>query len=142
VSAGPHRRYTTREKVTTVMAAEMTSLTAAAEAAHIPKSTVQSWLDNPKIAQLRTTTREQLADEARVLQQLAAQAIRARLPEFEPRDLTILYGVVADKAQLLSGAATTRTEHRDLTEKLSDHEKDALADAIDAFLKDTVHVDG
>ena len=76
-----------------------------------------------------------------MLQQLAAEAIRARLPEFEPRDLTILYGVVADKAQLLSGEPTQRTEHRDMTAALTDHEKDALADAIDAFLKDADHVD-
>ena len=139
--ARPQRNYTKREKVTTVMAAEMTSLSAAAKSSGIPKSTVKSWLDNPKLAQLRTTTREQLADEARVLQQLAAEAIRARLPEFEPRDLTILYGVVADKAQLLSGEPTQRTEHRDMTAALTDHEKDALADAIDAFLKDADHVD-
>ena len=137
----PQRRYTKREKVTTVMAAEMTSLSAAAKSSGIPKSTVKNWLDNPKLAQLRTTTREQLADEARVLQQLAAEAIRARLPEFEPRDLTILYGVVADKAQLLSGEPTQRTEHRDLTEILPDHEKEALADAIDAWIKERPSVD-
>ena len=137
----PQRRYTKREKVTTVMAAEMTSLSAAAKSSGIPKSTVKYWLDSPKLAQFRTTTREQLADEAKVLQQLAAEAIRQRLPEFEPRDLTILYGVVADKAQLLSGAPTQRTEHRDLTANLSDHEKDALTDAIDAFLKDADRVD-
>ena len=137
----PHRRYTKREKITAVMAAEMVSTRTAAEKAGIPEATLRYWMHDPKIAQLRATTREELADEARVLQQLAAAQIRARISEFEPRDLTILYGVVADKAQLLSGAATQRTEHRDLTANLSDHEKDALADAIDAFLKDAEHVD-
>jgi hypothetical protein len=124
VTARPQRRYTKREKVTTVIAAEMTSLSAAAASTGIPKSTVKGWLDDPKLAQLRTTTREQLADEARVIQQLAAEAIRVRLPEFEPRDLTILYGVMTDKGQLLSGAATERVET--LTSGMDDHEKAQL----------------
>ena len=46
-----------------------------------------------------------------------------------------------DKAQLLTGAATERTEHRELTDALDDHEKEALADAIDALLKERRHVD-
>ena len=98
----PQRRYTKREKVTTVMAAEMTSLSAAAKSSGIPKSTVKNWLDNPKLAQLRTTTREQLADEARVLQQLAAEAIRARLPAFPPDGLLV--------PQLDAGAADAGPE--------------------------------
>ena len=69
-----------------------------------------------------------MADEARVIQQLAAAEITRRLPEFDPRDLTILYGVMVDKAQLLSGQATERVET--LTSVLDDHEKAQLHDVL------------
>ena len=69
-----------------------------------------------------------------------AEKIRSRIDEFEPRDLSVLWGILTDKAQLLSGAATSRTETRALTDSLADHEKEALADAIDEWLHREVEV--
>lgn len=133
----PHLRYTKRQKITAVIAAEMSSAAAAAEETGIPRRTIGYWMEDPEIASLRQKTREDLAEEAKVLQQIAAAEIRKRIGEFEGRDLVLLYGVVTDKAQLLSGQATTRAETRELSSRLTDHEKDALADAIDAFLRES-----
>jgi hypothetical protein len=56
--------------------------------------------------------------------------------EVEARDLIVALGVSTDKAQLLSGAATSRTENRTLTDGLNDHEKQQLRDALDRLLAD------
>jgi hypothetical protein len=92
---------------------------------------------------LRHKTRVEMAEDATRLAHLAYAALSRKIMagEIEGRDLVMAYGVATDKSQLLSGAATERTEHRDLTANLSDHEKDALTDAIDAFLKDADRVD-
>jgi hypothetical protein len=129
-----YRRYTKRQKATAVIAAEMVNIAAAAEQAGIPESTIRRRMDDPDLADLRSKTREDLAEQAHLLVQLAAEAIQRRLPEFEPRDLTILYGVMMDKKLLLTGQATARTETRILTAALDDHEKQALRDAIDRIL--------
>ena len=129
------RRYTKRQKVTAVIAAEMSSTLAAAESAGIPRKTLAYWMDDPEFAALRQKTREELGEESKALAHKALGEIQRRLPEFEPRDLTVLYGVLTDKAQLLAGQATGRTEHRDLTGNLPDHEAEALAEAIEEWLK-------
>jgi hypothetical protein len=129
------RRYTKRTRVTTVMAAEMTSIPAAAESSGIPENTIRYWMDTPEMVELRAKTREDLADESKALAHKALGEIQRRLGEFEPRDLTVLYGVLTDKSQLLSGHATGRTEHRDLTGGLEDHEKEALRALLDDVLK-------
>ena len=128
----PKRTYTKRQKVTAVIAAEMSSVTAAAEATGIPKRTVGYWFDSPDFATIRTKTREDLADESRGLAHRVLQEIDKKLPEFEPRDLAILYGILTDKAQLLSGGATSRLEHRELLNDMDDHEREAMT----AWLRD------
>ena len=62
-------------------------------------------------------------------------AIQQRLGEFEPRDLVILYGVMTDKSELLTGNATGRTEVVSITEGFDDHERQTLHDAIAAELE-------
>ena len=122
------RRYTQRSKVTTIIAAELTSVAAAAAAAGIHENTVRYWMDSPEFVELRAKTREDMAAESSALAHKVLGSIQARLAEFEPRDLTILYGVLVDKGQLLSGQATSR--HETITEGWDDHEKVALRDAI------------
>jgi hypothetical protein len=143
MSAGPHRRYTHRQKATAVIAAEMASLAAASEKSGIPRTTLQHWMADPALGELRRKTREELAEDAMRLAHLAYTALAHKIMdgEVEGRDLVTAYGVAIDKGQLLSGAATQRTEHRDLTEILPDHEKEALADAIDAWIKERDLVD-
>ncbi len=133
-----HRRYSRRTKTGVVIAAVATSVAAAAESAGIPESTVHYWFDSPEFAEVRTKTREDLAAESMGMAHKVLSEITRRLPEFEPRDLSVLYGILTDKGQLLAGHATARTETRDLTDSLDDHERQNLRDAIDAFLKEAV----
>lgn len=129
------RRYTRREKATAVLAADMLNVRAAAEQAGIPESTLRRWVDDPELADLRAKTREDLAAEAQVMAQLALAQIRRRLPEYEPRDLNVLYGIMVDKSQLLTGQATTRAETRALTDGMDDHERAALRAVLDGVLE-------
>ena len=125
------RRYTKAEKATAIIAAEVSSIPAAAAAVGVPESTLRYWMDNPKFAELRAKTREDAAEGFRVLMHAAQARLFDLVATMEPRDLTILLGVSADKSQLLSGEATSRSESRALTEGLSDHEREQLAAAID-----------
>lgn len=122
------RRYTKRQKVTAVLAAELTNAAAAAEGQGIPQSTLRRWMDDPAMADLRAKTREDLASEAHVMAQLALAQIKTKLSDYEPRDLNVLYGIMVDKAQLLAGQATERVET--LTSALNDHEKAQLHDVL------------
>lgn len=132
---GKRRRYTKRQKVTAVIAAEMTSTRAAADSMGVNESTIRYWMDDPSFAQYRAKTREDLAEGALGLANETLSVIRAKLATFEPRDLTVLLGVLTDKAQLLTGHATARTETRDITDTMTPEAVDALADEIDAWLQ-------
>jgi len=124
-----HPTYSKRQKVTAVIAAEMTSARTAAKATGIPHQTITRWQDDPDLRHIVSKTRDQLADDMKAVAALAVEYIvrDLRAGRFEPRDLTILLGVATDKAQLLAGMATSRTESRDLTGTIDDAE---LAAAI------------
>lgn len=124
------RRYTKAEKVTAVIAAEMSSLAAASDATGIPQSTLAYWMDDPRFAELRAKTREEAAEGFRVLMHAAQARLFDLIPRMEPRDLTILLGVAADKSQLLSGGVTSRTESRAITDDLDDDERERLREWI------------
>lgn len=130
-----HRRYTKRQKAVAVTAALASSVTAAAEQLDIPGSTLEYWMDHPEFAKLREKTREQMAEGSMLLAKLAQDAIakKVKAGEVEPRDLAVIYGIAIDKGQLLSGAATSRTETKTLTDGLDDHEKQQLRDLLDAW---------
>jgi len=116
------RRYTKRQKLATVMAAEMTSLTETAETTGIPKSTIKYWLDDPDFAQFRTKTREDLADDVKIVSHLAWNAVAQALRNgtMEPRDAIFAAEKATSLQILMSGGATSRTELRDLSGTLSD----------------------
>ena len=129
------RRYTKRTKLATVMAAEMSGLTATAEATGIPKSTVKYWMDDPAFAQVRTKTRDDLADEIKVVAHLAwrriAEALRSG--EMEPRDATFAAEKATSLQLLLTGGATARTETRDISGTLSDADLTAAIAAAESL---------
>jgi hypothetical protein len=133
------RRYSKATKVRTVIAAEMTSVAAAAEQAGIPETTVAYWFDAPEFVDIRRKTREDLAEESMGMAHKVLGEIKRRLDEFEPRDLSVLYGILTDKGQLLSGGATTRSETKDLTALVTDHEREALRIVLDDVLRESVH---
>lgn len=125
-SGTKRRRYTRRQKVTAVIAAEMTSASEAAEQADVPRTTLLYWMEDPEFVALRQKTREDLADESKALAHKVLGVIKSKIDQFEPRDLTILYGVLTDKSQLLSGQATERTEHRELLTGMDDGEVEGV----------------
>jgi hypothetical protein len=116
----PNRRYTKRQKITAVVAAELTSGLAASQSTGISETNIRRWRDDPELAKYVDKTRDELADGTHMLAHRALEQIMLKLPDFEPRDLVTLFGVMVDKAQLLSGAATSRTENRDITGSLTD----------------------
>lgn len=123
------RRYTKRQKLATVMAVEMTSLTETAETTGIPKSTIAYWMDDPELAQVRAKTREDLAEEIGVVAHLAwtnvANALRSG--EMEPRDAIFAAEKATSLQILMTGGATARTETRDITGSLDDADvRDAI----------------
>ena len=136
VGGTKRRRYTRKQKVTAVIAAEMTSQIEAAEKLGIPRKTLAYWAEDPDFAVYRQKAREELGPEAIALAHNVLGEIKRRLPEFEPRDLSTLFGVLTDKAQLVTGHATARNETRDITDTLSPDAMDALSDEIDAWLRE------
>jgi hypothetical protein len=133
-----HRRYTKRQKLSAVMAADMVGVVAASEQAGVPESTIRYWADRPEFAEYRAKAREDLEAEVGVVAHLAwqrvAEALRAGT--LEPRDALF----AADKAttlyQLVAGHATARTETRDITDTMTPEQRDALADEIDVWLRE------
>ena len=136
VATGPRVRRSRQIKLAVVRTAEAVGVSEAARLSGVPRTTITEWMNTPENVIYRQKTREDLAEEARVMAHATLATIQARLAEFDPRDLSVLFGILVDKGQLLSGAATARVETRELTDALNDHERQTLRDAIDAFLKE------
>lgn len=137
--------YTRKQRATAVATADaLNSTEAAAERLGIPGRTIRRWQADPEMAEYVQKTRDELADDIRAAAALAWSSLVARIRsgDIETRDLIIAAGVAIDKAQLLSGGATARTETRALTEGLDDHEKRALRDAIDEWIAERTAADG
>lgn len=134
------RRYSRKTKASAVIAAEMSSVMAAAETTGIPRKTIEYWVEAPEFATLRRKTREDLAEGSIVLAHLAQAELtrKIRHGDVEPRDLAVIYGIAIDKGQLLSGQATARLENRDLTSGLDDHEKEAMANLLKRAIEEKV----
>lgn len=128
----PRRRYSQKEKLSAVLAADMVGLTAAAEQTGIPKQTIDYWMDRPEFGQFRTKAREDMAEEIKVVAHLAwmrtAQALRDGT--MEPRDVLFAAEKATNLQLLMTGEATSRTETRSLTDDLDDHEAEVLGELI------------
>ena len=122
-----NRRYTKRQKLTAVIASDMTSTEAASEATGIPRRTIGYWLDDPDLAELRQNARERMAEETLTVARLAWGKLAERIKsgDIETRDLVLATGMATDKAQLLNGGATVRSENRDITGTITDAELSA-----------------
>ena len=130
------RKYTKRQKLSAVMAAEMVGVTMAGEQSGIPKTTIQYWLDRPEFAPFRTKTREDLMEEVKTVAHLAWTRVGEALAAgtLEPRDALFAADKATSYVQLLGGSATVRIETSDVGDILDDHERIALRKAIDAEL--------
>lgn len=131
-----HRRYTKRQKAAAVVVASLTSGQVASEKLGIPQQTIAYWLDRPEFSELRAKTRQEIAAGSVVLAQLAQDALTQKIKagEVDARDLAVIYGIAIDKGQLLAGEATSRSEHKELTDALDDHEKETLRSILEEAL--------
>ena len=117
------KRHSLADKANAVVVAERhNSSEVAGKELGIPARTIRRWRDDPLMADIVRKTREETAGDVAAAMVLAWARLIERLQrdEVDTRDLIILAGVATDKAQLLSGGATGRTETRDLTGTLSD----------------------
>ena len=121
------------ERIAAVALAELNGAEAASEATGIPRTTIAYWLDLPEFVELRQKTREEMRDGFRVIVHKAQERLTELIPTMEPRDLTILLGVSTEKALLVGGDATSRSETRTWTDDLNDGEKQRLRDWIDSL---------
>ena len=130
------RRYDRRTKLSVVMAADMVGVTEAARQAGVPHETVSYWMDRPEFAEYRRKAREDLAEEVGVVAHLAWQRVAEALRSgsLEPRDALFAADKATSLYQLVTGQATSRTEHRDVTDSLDDLEREALSASIEAWL--------
>lgn len=128
-----YRKYDKRTKLAVVMAAEMSGLSVTADETGIPKTTIAYWMDQPEFVQIRTKTREDLADEIKVVAHLAWQRTAEALRDgtIEPRDILFAAEKATGLQLLMSGEPTSRNELRDITKEFDDHELDLLRSAIE-----------
>jgi hypothetical protein len=122
--AHPRARYTKAQKAQAVGQALATSGKAASEALGIPMTTISYWMHHPDFVELRNKAREDVADEMWVTIQIGVREVARAFPDPTAtlRDKALALGILYDKHALLTGAATSRTESRDLTGTLSDAE--------------------
>lgn len=120
----PAAHYSKAQKAQAVAQAVLNGQHKASEATGIPRSTIRNWFHDPEFAELKERTRDQVADMAWVTVQKAFAAVAEGLndPGASLRDKAVALGVVYDKWALMTGAATSRSESRDLTGTLSDAE--------------------
>lgn len=127
------RPHTLRQKERAVALAEArNSSEVAGKELGIPARTIRRWREDPAMADVVRKTREETAEDVTAAMVLAWGRIIERLQrdEVDTKELIILAGVATDKAQLLAGKATSRTETRDLFDQYDDHETELLGDAI------------
>ena len=124
------RRYTKQQKANAVLIAANATVEAAAEATGIPRTTIDYWFDKPEFVELRQKTDAERAESFRLLALAAANRLASLIPTMDPKDLVVLMGVATDKAQLVSGGATARTESRSLTDGMDDHERARLKEVV------------
>ncbi len=130
------RRYTAKERAAAVGIAVADGVTAAGRKTGIPKQTIDYWQSKPEFGHLRTTARETVIDQFWIGIQVGLREVIKGIEGDAPlREKAEAMKVMADRYALLTGEATSRSEHRELTEALDDHEREALARIIHAAVE-------
>ena len=123
------RRYTKQQKAEAVGIAVVEGVTAAERSTGIPKETIHYWTQREEFAQFRTTAREVVVDSLWIGVQIGARELVAGLQGDAPlHHKAAAWQALTDRYLLLSGEATSRSEHRDITPD------DAGIDAIETIL--------
>ena len=125
---GRKRTYTDEDKERARVALDSHggNLSAAAREASVPRATLQEWRDEwtraaalpvpaeylPAAAEyIRQDKKGKVIEAAWDLASAAFERAKAALPDASARDAATVAGIAIDKAQLLSGDATERTDH-------------------------------
>lgn len=122
------RRYSKPDKSRAVGLAMLKGVNAASEELGIPNTTLSYWMRHPEFQELRSKSRDDVAEQMWATIQIGVvEVARGIVGDAPLRDKVVALGVLYDKHALLTGAATARTESRDITGTLSDRE---LIDAL------------
>lgn len=134
-------RHSRRQKAAAVGAAEVDGVRATARRLGLPPSTLESWRKRGEFAQLRIEKREEVAADLWAVFQKGVRRIEELLPQTDDMaKVAVATGILYDKVALMSGQATARTETRDVTDALDDHEKAQLRAVLDEVLAATEKV--
>lgn len=127
-------RRTAAQKAEIVGLAEVVGIRPAAARTGVPESSIRYWQASPEFAQLRAAKREDVAQDVWAAFQTGVRRIVELLPATEDiGKAAIATGVLYDKFALMSGQATGRTEHRSLTDDITDSERERLRDWIEGL---------
>lgn len=111
------RRYTKREKAEAIGIAIVEGQTAAAEKTGTPLTTLNAWWHSAEFVELRTKSNEDVAHDMWAVVQRGIQRIAELIPQTDDiAKVAIATGTVYDKRALLTGDATSRSEHRDIAD--------------------------
>ena len=111
------RRYTAKQKAEAVGIAVVEGVTAAERSTGIPKQTIHYWTEQPEFGQFRTTARETVIDSLWIGVQIGARELVAGLQGDAPlHHKAAAWQALTDRYLLLSGEATSRSEHRDISD--------------------------
>jgi hypothetical protein len=138
-----HRRYSKRTKANAAGIAMAEGVTEAERQTGIPKETIHYWLRQPEFAHLRTTARETVAEDFWAGVQIGIDEVTKGLrdPNVPLKDKAIALGTIYDRFALLTGSATSRTEHRELLADFDDHERDAMAEWLRELARERLDAD-
>lgn len=130
-------RRSAKTKAKAVGIALVEGVTAAEEKTGIPKSSIHLWLRDERFAPLRTRARAEVAEDFWTAVQVALHEVTAGLqdPDVPLRDKAQALHELGDRFALLTGAATERTETRDIGDRLAPEQRDKLMDDIDVWLE-------
>jgi hypothetical protein len=127
------RAYTDAERAEAVGRALAIGTNRAAAELDVPARTLRSWIPRPEYRRMRTAAEDHLAASLFDGFVLGVETVVERIAQGDAslRDVSVATGILADKWLLLSGRATSRTEHINEDAELSPHdltweEKDQL----------------
>lgn len=135
--AAIRRRYSKPDKAKAVGLAMLKGVNAASEELGIPNTTLSYWMRHPEFDALRSKSRDEVAEQMWATIQIGVVEVAKGIVSDAPlRDKVVALGVLYDKHALLTGAATARTESRDITGTLSDAELVAALHTAERILRE------
>lgn len=123
------------ERAHAVGIAVVSGIAEASRQTGIPEPTINAWFHSSEFEELRSRTKEQVAEEWWGIVQRGFRKTAELLDgTTDAQKAATATAIIADKMLLIRGEATVRNETRSLVDGFDDHEKRALRDAIDAQL--------